>query len=310
MKAHIESPEFERISKMESCMQSLIALIKTMRPKQWTKNGILFAALVFDAKLLTPVYLFQTVLGFVLFCLISGVVYTINDLVDVEKDRRHPQKRTRPLASGTLSTRFAIAAAVVIGGGSLAIGFWLNAIFAWILTGYLALQIAYSFKLKQVVLLDVMTIAAGFVLRVGAGVPLVDAERFSPWLYICTTLLALFLGLGKRRGELLLLKDDAHNHRTTLRSYNLPFLDQLISVVTSSTVLAYALYTFSAPNLPENHTMMLTIPFVIYGIFRYLFLVHVRHWTMPPDEVLLKDRPSQINIVLWGVLAVIILYIG
>ena len=291
-------------------MQNLKGLIKTMRPKQWTKNAILFAALIFDAKLLRPKYLLQTILGFILFCLISGVVYTINDLVDVEKDRQHPQKRRRPLASGALSPRFAIVAAGVIGVGSLAIGFWLNTIFAWILSGYLAIQIAYSFKLKQIVLLDVMTIAAGFVLRVGAGVPLVDAERFSPWLYICTTLLALFLGLGKRRGELLLLEEEAHNHRATLRSYNLPFLDQLMSVVTSSTVLAYALYTFSAPNLPGNHTMMLTIPFVIYGIFRYLFLIHVRHWTMPPDEVLLKDRPSQINIALWGLSAVAILYIG
>lgn len=291
-------------------MPSLKALIKTMRPKQWTKNGFLFAALIFDAKLLDPRYLFQTVVGFILFCLISGVVYTINDLVDVDKDRQHPQKRNRPLASGALSMRFAIAAAIVIGLGSLAAAFRLNTIFAWILTGYLALQIAYSFKLKQVVLLDVMTIAAGFVLRVGAGVPLVNAERFSPWLYICTTLLALFLGLGKRRGELLLLEDEAHNHRTTLSSYNLPFLDQLISVVTSSTVLAYALYTFSAPSLPDNHTMMLTIPFVIYGIFRYLFLTHVRQWTIPPDEVLLKDRPSQINIGLWGLLAIAILYLG
>jgi 4-hydroxybenzoate polyprenyltransferase len=291
-------------------MPSLKALIKTMRPKQWTKNGFLFAALIFDAKLLDPRYLFQTVVGFILFCLISGVVYTINDLVDVDKDRQHPHKRNRPLASGALSMRFAIAAAIVIGLGSLAAAFRLNTIFAWILTGYLALQIAYSFKLKQVVLLDVMTIAAGFVLRVGAGVPLVNAERFSPWLYICTTLLALFLGLGKRRGELLLLEDEAHNHRTTLSSYNLPFLDQLISVVTSSTVLAYALYTFSAPSLPDNHTMMLTIPFVIYGIFRYLFLTHVRQWTIPPDEVLLKDRPSQINIGLWGLLAIAILYLG
>lgn len=291
-------------------MPSLKALIKTMRPKQWTKNGFLFAALIFDAKLLDPRYLFQTVVGFILFCLISGVVYTINDLVDVDKDRQHPHKRNRPLASGALSMRFAIAAAIVIGLGSLAAAFRLNTIFAWILTGYLVLQIAYSFKLKQVVLLDVMTIAAGFVLRVGAGVPLVNAERFSPWLYICTTLLALFLGLGKRRGELLLLEDEAHNHRTTLSSYNLPFLDQLISVVTSSTVLAYALYTFSAPSLPDNHTMMLTIPFVIYGIFRYLFLTHVRQWTIPPDEVLLKDRPSQINIGLWGLLAIAILYLG
>jgi hypothetical protein len=161
-----------------------------------------------------------------------------------------------------------------------------------------------------VVLLDVLAIASGFVLRVAAGAPLVDAENFSPWLYICTTLLALFLALGKRRGEKVLLGDEAGNHRESLNHYTLGLLDQLISLVTSSTIVAYALYTFSAPNLPENHLMMLTIPFVIYGLFRYLYLVHAKGVTLAPDEVLLTDRALQVDLLLWGLSATGILYVG
>ena len=291
-------------------MNNLKLLLKTMRPKQWTKNVFVFAALAFDEKILNLRYLSCTVVGFVLFCLISGVVYTINDLADIEKDRLHPTKRHRPLPSGELSSRFALTAAIIIGAGALIGAALLNPALAMILAGYLTLQIGYSFYLKHIVLLDVMAIAAGFVLRVGAGVPLVDAERFSPWLYICTTLLALFLGLGKRRGELVLLKDEAVNHRAILASYTVPLLDQLISSITASTILAYALYTFSATNLPENNLMMLTIPFVIYGLFRYLYLIHVEGSTLAPDEVLLKDRAMQVDIVLWGLSAVSILYFG
>lgn len=291
-------------------MKNLKLLLKTMRPKQWTKNVFVFAALAFDEKILNPHYLSCTVVGFILFCLISGVVYTINDLADIEKDRRHPTKRHRPLPSGELSPRFALTAAIIIGAGALIGAVLLNPALAMILAGYLLLQIGYSFYLKHIVLLDVMAIAAGFVLRVGAGVPLVDAERFSPWLYICTTLLALFLGLGKRRGELVLLKGEAVNHRAILASYTVPLLDHLISSITASTILAYALYTFSATNLPENHLMMLTIPFVIYGLFRYLYLIHVEGSTLAPDEVLLTDRAMQVDIVLWGLSAVGILYFG
>ncbi len=291
-------------------MNNVKLLLKTMRPKQWTKNVFVFAALAFDEKILNPRYLSSTVAGFMLFCLISGVVYTINDLADIEKDRRHPTKRHRPLPSGELAPRFALTAAIIIGAGALTAAALLNPVLALILAGYLILQIGYSFYLKHIVLLDVMAIAAGFVLRVGAGVPLVDAERFSPWLYICTTLLALFLGLGKRRGELVLLKGEAVNHRAILASYTVPLLDHLISSITASTILAYALYTFSATNLPENHLMMLTIPFVIYGLFRYLYLIHVEGSTLAPDEVLLTDRAMQVDIVLWGLTAVGILYFG
>ncbi|MGC9467082.1 MAG: decaprenyl-phosphate phosphoribosyltransferase [Anaerolineae bacterium] len=291
-------------------MKSLRALLKTMRPHQWTKNAIIFAALIFDLKLFDVTYTLRTLIGFVLFCLVSGVVYTVNDVVDLEKDRLHPKKRQRPLASGQLTPRFAITAAIILSAGSFAAAIWLDRDFALILSGYLVLQLAYSFLLKHIVLIDVMAIAAGFVLRVGAGVPLVDAERFSPWLYICTTLLALFLGLSKRRGELVMLREEAENHRPILKQYTQPLLDQLINMVTASTILAYALYTFSAANLPADHAMMLTIPFVIYGLFRYMYLIHAEHCTLAPDEVLLTDRPSQANIVLWGLTVVAIMYLG
>jgi 4-hydroxybenzoate polyprenyltransferase len=291
-------------------MRVFSAFLKTMRPVQWIKNGVIFAALVFDQKILQWPYLWRTVAGFVLFCLISGVVYTINDVVDLEKDREHPKKRRRPLAAGEISPQLALSLAVGIAVLATVLGVLLNPLFVAILTGYLVLQMVYSLYLKHIVLLDVMAIAAGFVLRVAAGVPLADAERFSPWLFICMTLLALFLGLGKRRGELVLLGSEATNHRASLEDYNLTLLDQLISIVTASMILAYALYTFSAPNLPADYWMMLTIPFVIYGVFRYLYLIHVRGITLAPDEVVLTDRPLQIDFVLWGLAAVLILYLG
>jgi 4-hydroxybenzoate polyprenyltransferase len=286
----------------------LPALIKTLRPAQWTKNGVIFVPLVFDVKLFRIDPLSQTVAGFLMLCLISGAVYLINDLADIEKDRQHPTKRNRPLPSGQLSRSAAIIAAILIPAIVLPLSFLLDVTFGFILTGYLTLQIAYSFRLKDVVIIDVMVIAAGFVLRVAAGVPLVQAERFSPWLYVFTTLLALFLGLGKRRQEIVLLKREASSTRPILDYYSLPFLDEMMAVVTAGTVMTYALYTFSAPNLPENHTMMLTIPFVIYGIFRYLYVVHIQGNGGAPDEVLLTDRPLQIAVVLFMLSVVVILY--
>jgi 4-hydroxybenzoate polyprenyltransferase len=173
----------------------------------------------------------------------------------------------------------------------------------------LLVQIVYSFWLKDLVIIDVMIVASGFLLRVAAGVPLVDAERFSPWLYICMTLLALLIGFGKRRHELTLLKEEASGHRQSLQDYNLALLDHVISIVTASTLLAYALYTFSAPNLPRNHTMMLTIPFVLYGIFRYLYLIHVKQMGGAPEEIVLSDRPLQATIALWGLSVVVVMYV-
>lgn len=281
-----------------------------MRPKQWVKNVILFAALVFDKKLSHWHYVRQALIGFLLFILISGTVYIINDLVDVEKDRQHPKKRRRPLATGELSPKVAFMTAIVLTFGSLGLAFWLSPLFSLILSAYLVLQLTYSLYLKNVVLLDVLALAMGFVLRVAGGAVLVVAERFSPWLFICTTLGGLFLGLSKRRGELVLLGQEAENHRAILKEYSLPFLDQLLGIITSALILAYAFYTFSAPNLPQNYTMMLTIPFVIYGLFRYLYLIHMQNLTLAPDEVLWTDRPIQIAAVLLGIAAVGILYLA
>jgi len=279
-----------------------------MRPKQWLKNVFVFAPLVFDVKLFNLRYLAQTIAGFVLLCLVSGAVYIINDLADIEGDRQHPRKRSRPLAAGQISVRAAIIGAIVILLIALPLGFLLNYVLGAILTGYLLLQIAYSFWLKNVVILDVLIVASGFLLRVAAGVPLVDAERFSPWLYICMMLGALLIGFGKRRHELTLLKENANAHRRSLEEYNLPLLDHAISIVTSSTLLAYALYTFSAPNLPPNHTMMLTIPFVLYIIFRYLYLIHVKEMGGAPEEIVLSDRPLQAAILLWGLSVIVVMY--
>jgi 4-hydroxybenzoate polyprenyltransferase len=288
----------------------LVALIKTLRPTQWTKNGFVFVPLIFDIKLFRIEPLSRTLIGFVMLCLISGIVYLINDLVDIEKDRQHPTKRNRPLPSGQLSKSVATATAILIPLIVLPLSFLLDVYFGLILTGYLVLQIAYSFWLKNLVIVDVMVIAAGFVLRVAAGVPLVHAERFSPWLYVFTTLLALFLGLGKRRQEIVLLKSQASNTRAILDHYSLPFLDEMMAVVTAGTVMTYALYTFSSENLPENHTMMLTIPFVIYGIFRYLYVIHIQGNGGAPDEVLLTDRSLQAAVGLFVVSVVAILYLS
>ncbi|MDH7488399.1 MAG: decaprenyl-phosphate phosphoribosyltransferase [Anaerolineae bacterium] len=283
-------------------------LIKSMRPKQWTKNVFVWAALVFDRKLFQTQYLLPTLAGFAIFCLLSSAVYLINDLVDIEHDRQHPVKRNRPLASGQLRKSVAVIAAVLIIVICVPTAFALNVQFGIISTAYLLLMIAYSFYLKNRVIVDVMTIAAGFVLRVAGGVVLVDVERFSPWLYICMTLLALFLGFSKRRHELALLAEGANNHRAILDEYSLRFLDEMINVVASSTVIAYSLYTFFAPNVPANHTMMLTIPFVLYGIFRYLYLIHIREEGGSPEELLLKDKPFFLNVVLFGIAVIVIMY--
>lgn len=287
----------------------ILPLLKTMRPKQWIKNVVIFAPLVFDVKLMELRYLIPTVAGFILLCLISGAVYLVNDIADIENDRRHPVKRHRPLPSGELSIGVALTTAVLIMLVALPAGFLLHPLFGAILSTYLLLHLAYSFWLKHIVIIDVMVIAAGFLLRVAAGVPLVEAERFSPWLYICMTLLALLIGFGKRRHELVLLEENANTHRKSLEDYNVPLLDHVISIVTASTIVSYAFYTFSAPNLPANHTMMLTIPFVLYGIFRYLYLVHVRGMGGAPEEIALSDRPLQISFLLWGLSVVLVLYV-
>jgi 4-hydroxybenzoate polyprenyltransferase len=286
-----------------------LGLLKTMRPKQWTKNVFVYAALVFDEKLLSVEPFLRTTVAFALFCLVSSSVYIINDLADIEKDRQHPQKRNRPLASGRLKPAQAVAGAVAILALCLPAGFWLDPRLGGILAGYLVLNLAYSLWLKHIVIIDVMSIAAGFVLRVVAGVIVVNAERFSPWLYICMTFLALFMAIGKRRHELVLLEADANSHRRSLDDYSLAFLDEMIHLVTAGAIIGYSLYTFFSENLPPNHTMMLTIPFVIYGLFRYLYLVHVRGEGGRPEDLLLQDRPFFLTVALWGLAVVLVMYV-
>ncbi len=287
----------------------LALLIKTMRLKQWTKNVFVWAALVFDVKLFRLEPFARTLAAFFLFCLISSAVYIINDLVDMPKDRLHPEKRNRPLASGALKPTIAIVAAVVIVLGCLPAAASINWVFTGILYGYLLLMVAYSFWLTNVVIVDALTIALGFVLRVAAGVAVVSAARFSPWLYVCTILLALFLGLGKRRQEIMLMNGNGSTTRRILSEYNLRFVDEMLGLVSASVVMAYATYTFSAPNLPANHLMMLTIPFVLYGIFRYLYLIHVKGETDPPDVVALKDRPLQLDLLLFALVVFVVFYV-
>jgi 4-hydroxybenzoate polyprenyltransferase len=286
-----------------------LALLKTMRPKQWAKNACVFVAIIFDRQLnhLTP--LARTLAGFALFCLLSSAVYIINDLVDIEADRQHPKKRNRPLPAGKLPASVATTAAVVFLLVALPASFLLGWYFGLLALGYLLLNLAYSKWLKHIPILDVLVLASFYVLRVGAGVVLIQVARFSPWLYIFTIFLALFLGVGKRRAELNLLADAANSHRPVLEGYTLPLLDQLMTIVSSLTIITYSLYTFSAENLPRNHSMMLTIPFVIYGIFRYLYLVQVEHSGGAPEEVLFSDRPLQITLLLCGVSVFVIFYL-
>jgi len=287
----------------------LRALIKSMRIRQWTKNAFVLAAVVFDRQLLNPQAFAKSIGGFFIFCLLSSSVYLINDILDADADRQHPQKRNRPIASGKLPVSIAIGAAILFILITIPAAFLLAPNFGWIAVAYLIINLAYSNWLKHIALLDVMIIAAGFVLRVAAGVMIITVERFSPWLYVVTTLGALYIGFGKRRSELALLNQEANQHRRVLEGYTIQLLDQLILVVSSSTIMAYSLYTFSAPNLPTNHSMMLTIPFVLYGVFRYLYLIQVKQAGGAPEELLLSDRPLQATILLWGIAVLIFFYL-
>ncbi len=280
-----------------------------MRPRQWTKNVFVFVPLFFDRKLTDPQSLLRTLAAFVLFCFMSSAVYLMNDLVDLEKDRQHPTKKDRPLPSGELSPRVAAVTAVGLATGSLAGAYFLSPSLAAVLLIYLLIQIAYSFWLKNVVLVDVMVVASGFILRIAAGVAVINVERFSPWLYVFSGFLALFLVLGKRRHELVLLGDEGANHRSILNEYTVELIDIMLVMVTTGAIVGYSLYTFLAEGLPANHAMMLTIPFVLYAIFRWMYLIHVRHEGGAPEEIVLRDRPLQLSIVLWAIVVFIALYV-
>lgn len=302
----------------------LLALLQTMRPRQWTKNLAVFVGIVFAQRLLSVALFERALLAFVAFCLASSSIYLLNDLLDLEQDRHHPVKSKRPLASGMLSPAWAIAAIGVLllacaaltsalffvpiprgsdifaryGGSSVA--------FAVTIASYLLLMALYSTRLKHVVLLDVFIIASGFVLRILAGTVVVSVV-ISPWLYLVTILLSLFLALNKRRNELVLLQGRAGHHRQILKEYNLPWLDQMITIVTGSALMAYSLYTFQGPT--GNQRLMVTIPFVLYGMFRYLYLVHVKREGGSPEEILLRDRHMLVTVTICIALTIVVLYV-
>jgi 4-hydroxybenzoate polyprenyltransferase len=288
---------------------TVVNLLLSLRPAQWTKNLFIFFALLFGQRLLDPQSVAYAVAAFVIFCLLSGVVYLINDVADREADRRHPVKRQRPIASGALPATTALATAAVLGLLGLTAAFWLRVPFGIIAATYLALLAFYSGPLKHIVIIDVLTIAIGFVLRAAAGAVVIDVT-IGPWLYVLTILLSLFLALSKRRHELVLLADQATGHRRILEEYSPYLLDQMISVVTASTLVAYAIYTVSPDTIQKFQTnlLALTLPFPIYGIFRYLYLVHHKEGGGSPAEMLLTDRPLLACVALWAVAVALIIY--
>jgi len=302
----------------------IFALIIAMRPRQWTKNLALFVGLVFAQQLFTLTSFERAGLAFAAFCLASSFIYLLNDLLDLENDRQHPTKRNRPLAAGDLPVTWAVVAMGVLLLGSAGLTGLIftipiqvkpdifanlggaNLLFTTTLVSYLLLMVLYSVRLKHIVLLDVFIIASGFVLRILAGAVVVPVS-ISPWLYLVTILLSLFLALNKRRHELVLLEERASNHRQILKEYSLPMLDQMITIVTAATFMSYSLYTFQGPT--GNHRLMLTIPLVLYGMFRYLYLVHMRMEGGSPDEVLLRDRHMLGTVVLCVTIIIVVLYI-
>jgi 4-hydroxybenzoate polyprenyltransferase len=281
-----------------------------MRPKQWTKNGVLFAGLIFSQNLFHVKFLLITVAGLLIFCAVSGSVYLFNDIMDREKDRKHPIKNKRPIASGDLSVHTAGLWGGLLFGISMIFSFLLNRPFALIVLTYFLLQILYSLYLKEKVILDVFAIASGFVLRVIAGAVAI-AVPVSSWLYICTILLSLFLALSKRRHELILLESNAVEHRSILKEYSPYLLDQMISVVTASTIVVYSLYTLSDETVRKFHTdhLKFTIPFVLFGIFRYLYLIHQKKEGGSPERLLLTDLPLTADILLYALTVGVILYL-
>lgn len=288
---------------------SLREVIRLLRPTQWSKNAVVFGALIFSKHLFHLDSFLLVSLGFVAFCAVASGAYVMNDIRDCERDRRHPLKSLRPLPAGRVAIPTAVLLSLILMVGGIVGAFVLQRQFGVLVTLYVALQFAYTFWLKEVVILDVMAIAAGFVIRAGAG-GVVIGVPVSPWLIICTFLLMLFLGFSKRRHELLLLEASATDHRASLREYSPYFLDQMIAVVTASTVVAYAIYTVS-PEVAEKlgtDRLYLTIPFVLFGIFRYLYLVHQRDEGGNPTQLLLSDRPLLLDVVLWVVTCAVLLY--
>jgi 4-hydroxybenzoate polyprenyltransferase len=288
---------------------ALSGLVASLRPAQWTKNLVIFAGLIFGRRLMDPTAVAVALAAFVVFCSLSGVVYLINDVVDRESDRRHPVKAKRPIAAGEVSVPAALTTAVVLGGAALVAAFSLGRPFGLVAGGYVLLQALYSGPVKHIVILDVLAIAIGFVLRAVAGAVVIPVP-LSQWLLVCTILLALFLGLAKRRHELVMLADGAIAHRPILGEYSAYLLDQMIGIVAASTLVAYVFYTISPETEAKFGTQWLglTIPFPLYGLFRYLYLVHQREGGGSPADTLLNDRPLLLCVALWAAAVVLIIY--
>lgn len=284
-------------------------LVRSLRPGQWTKNLLVFAPLIFAVRLFDPASLLRATAGFAVFCALSSVVYLINDVTDREADRQHPLKRTRPIAAGVVPVNTAISLAGLLAATGLAAAFYLDFRFGVIAAAYVGLQALYSLSLKHIVIIDALTLSIGFVLRAIAGAVVIDVV-ISHWLFVCTILLALFMALAKRRHELVLLASGAASHRPILDEYSAYLLDQMIGVVTASTLIAYIFYTISPETEQKFGTewLGLTIPFPLYGIFRYLYLVHRREGGGSPSDLLLNDRPLLACVTLWVVAVVLIVY--
>ena len=285
------------------------AIIISLRPKQWTKNLFVFAGLIFANKFLELSYLFKSVAAFLAFCLLSGAVYLINDVIDMDDDRKHLTKRSRPIASGEVSVPLALCSAAALTAISLASAYYLNLQFFYCAVSYLVLMFLYSLVLKKVVFLDVFSIAVGFVLRAVAGI-VVIAVAYSAWIVICTLLLSLLIALGKRRCELMRFAHGQKGFRGVLKDYNSQLLDQLISAVAGATIIAYSLYTLWPDTVERFHThdLVYSVPFVLYGIFRYLYLIYKKGKGGYPEELPLTDMPLTIDILLWMVIVLLIIY--
>ena len=286
-----------------------VNLLLSLRPGQWTKNLFVFAALVFAQRLTDVDAAGRAAAAFLIFCALSGAVYLVNDVFDREQDQRHPLKASRPIALGAVSPGVALTAALMLSVVSMVAALALRRAFAALAVAYLVLLVSYSAFLKHIVILDALTVAAGFTLRAAAGAAAIFVP-ISHWLLVCTTLLALFIALSKRRHELTLLTETATHHRPILGAYTPYLLDQMISVVTASTLIAYAFYTISPETTAKFGTTLLslTIPFPLYGIFRYLYLVHRRDLGGSPTDLLLSDRPLLVCVALWALSVILIVY--
>jgi len=296
--------DMEGVKRLEGWVK-FKGFINLLRPKQWIKNLFLFAALLFSRNMDKPQYVLTVLYAFLCFCMISSTVYIFNDIRDVEKDRQHPRKRMRPIAAGIIDRREAQILMIIMLPVSVILSFMLDYSFGVIVMTYLLNNVVYTLHVKNIVILDVMSIALGFILRVSGGAVVIGVT-ISPWLLLCTFLLSLFLGFSKRRNELLILQADAHSHRSILEHYSLDFIDNMLSIVTASTLISYSLYTFYAS---ESKHSMVTILFVLYGIFRYQYIVYNKKMGGSPEEIILTDIPLIVDIMLWILVSIIILYV-